>query len=88
MSKTTTFPSLAGRVIEKVSLFHADGNENPMCLEIRCGGGHLFLLELVVEARLTGIATLANDRNGQMENKRTKRFYSEGTMPYASPEEE
>lgn len=83
---TTNFPSLAGRVIEKVSLFHGDGDENPMCLEIRCVGGHVFFLELAIESRLTGVATLANDRKGQMENKRAKRFYSEGTVPYAAPE--
>lgn len=80
--KKTRIAALEGRVIEKVTIFHDDGNENPVSMEIRCLGGLYFDLSLVAEVTVKAVSILASNRTGSLQNQRKRTFKAVGTMPY------
>lgn len=81
MSKKVNVSALAGRVIERVTVYHDDA-ENPLTLEIRCVGGQCFDFSATSVATTQVKALLYRDVKGNTEDTLERDFKNVGTVPY------
>jgi hypothetical protein len=79
--KRANVRALAGRVIEKVTIFHGD-SENPVSLEIRCVGGIYFCFDVAAQVVASGSALLGYlDKKGNFQEGSRKSFHAKVSLP-------